>query len=144
MTLNEDSINYELILGLHVWQGYGKMLNRKLPSQFNFLITGKSKGFWKEQIRKMSYIRIIFITVIITCCIKCFVSFRIDIQKLFNKTVDCFLLKELQNPKTEIDYFTSSKNTLPVVVQRLTEMSHVVLILFSIAVSHEWKNMLFL
>ena len=68
----------------------------------------------------MSYIRI-FITIIITCCIKCFVSFRIDIQKLFNKTVDCFLLKELQNPKTEIDYFTSSKNTLPIVVRRLTE-----------------------
>ena len=63
---------------------------------------------------------------------------------MFHKTVDCFLLNELQNPKTEIDYFTSSKNTLPVVVQRLTEtMSHVVLILFSIAVSHEWKNMLF-
>ena len=32
MTLNEDSINYELILGLHVWQGYGKMLNRKQPN----------------------------------------------------------------------------------------------------------------
>ena len=93
----------------------------------DFLVTGESQGLQKEHMCIMGYTYTIFIAIISTCCIKCFAFFRIDIQQLFDKTVDCFFLKELRNPKI-------------VVVQRLAETTpHVALMVFTITVSHQGR-----
>ena len=57
----------------------------------------------KSKCGKMGYLRTVLIVIITICCIKGFQSFKIDNQTLYNKIVNHFFSKELQDPNFEID-----------------------------------------
>lgn len=94
-------------------QTYNKKSNCKQPDSFIFVIIGTSQNFRKSKCGKTSCFWIVFVAIIIICCIKGFPSFKIDNQTLYNKIVNHFFSKELRDPNFEPDRHLCFRKILP-------------------------------